>query len=195
MEPPAKHLCVFTGQGIGPSYTEWKLRVLANLDERQIRSSVLPPLEEMNAAARRNYIKNDAILYNLLLMSLSGEALLFAMQNFGLSEETPEDSVLGYQLFLALKTKYFQQMTPAEELQLRMKLMAAKFSSTAAQFASHVVKIRHDLLTRAAVNYNQEKIKSLDWDLYNLTLAQLPIRFSNFVAMERSKPEVIIDIV
>ena len=112
-----------------------------------------------------------------------------------LSEETPEDSVLGYQLFLALKTKYFQQMTPVEELQLRMNLMAAKFSSTAAQFASHVVKIRHDLLTRAAVNYNQEKIKSLDWDLYNLTLAQLPIRFSNFVAMERSKPEVIIDIV
>ena len=151
MEPPAKQLCVFTGQGIGPSYTEWKLRVLANLDERQIRSSVLPPSEEMNAAARRNYIKNDAILYNLLLMSLSGEALLFAMQNFGLSEETPEDSVLGYQLFLALKTKYFQQMTPAEELQLRMKLMAAKFNSTAVQFTSHVIKFRHELLTRAAV--------------------------------------------
>ena len=107
MEPPAKQLCVFTGQGIGPSYTEWKLRVLANLDERQIRSSVLPPSEEMNAAARRNYIKNDATLYNLLLMSLSGEALLFAMQHFGLSEETPEDSVFGYRLFLALKTKYF----------------------------------------------------------------------------------------
>ena len=67
MEPPAKQLCVLTGQGIGPSYTEWKLRVLAALDERQIRSSVLLPLGEMNAAARRTYIKNDATLYNLLL--------------------------------------------------------------------------------------------------------------------------------
>ena len=28
-----------------------------------------------------------------------------------------------------------------------------------------------------------------------MTLAQLPIRFSNFVAMERAKPEAIIDIV
>ena len=127
MEPPAKKQCIFTGQGIGPSYTEWKLRVLANLDERQIRSSVLPPLEEMNAAARRTYIKNDATLYNLLLMSLSGEALLFAMQNFGLTEETPEDTCLGFHLFQALKTKYFQAITHAEELQLRMKLMAAKF--------------------------------------------------------------------
>ena len=88
MEPPAKQLCVFTGQGIGPTYPEWKIRVLAALDERQIRASVLPPQEEMNAAARRTYFKNDAILYNLLLMSLSGEALLFAMQNFGLTEET-----------------------------------------------------------------------------------------------------------
>ncbi len=195
MEPPAKQLCVFNGQGIGPAFTEWKLRILAALDERQIRSSVLPPPEEMNAAARRTYIKNYATLYNLLLMSLSGEPLLFAIQNFGLTEDTPEDSCLGYRLFGALKMKYFQPMTHAEELQLRMKLMAAKFSSTAAQFASHVVKIRHELLTRAAVNYNQEKIKSLDWDLYNLTLAQLPIRFSNFVAMERAKPEAIIDIV
>ena len=111
-----------------------------------------------------------------------------------MTEETPEDTCLGFHLFQALKTKYFQAMTHAEE-QLRMKLMAAKFSSTAAQFASHVVKIRHELLTWAAVNFNQEKIKSLDWDLYNLTLAQLPIRFSNFVAMERAKPEALIDIV
>ncbi len=195
MEPPTKQLCVFNGQGIGPAFTEWKLRVLANLDERQIRSSVLPPSEEMNAAARRTYIKNDAILYNILLSSLSGEALLFAMQNYGLSEETAEDSCLGYQLFGALKAKYFQMMTPAEELQLRMKLMAAKFSSTAAQFTSHVIKIRYDLLTRAAVNYNQAKVNSLDVDLYNLTLAQLPIRFANFVAIERAKPDAIIDIV
>ncbi len=40
---------------------------------------------------------------------------------FGLSEETPEDSCLGYQLFGALKAKYFQMMKLAEELQLRMK--------------------------------------------------------------------------
>ena len=86
-------------------------------------------------------------------------------------------------------------MTHAEELQLRMKLMAAKFSSTAAQFTSHVAKVRHELLTRAAVNYNQAKVNSLDWDLYNMTLAKLPISFSNFVAMERAKPEAIIDIV
>ena len=195
MEPPAKQLCVFNGQGIGPVFTELKLRILAALDERQIRSSVLPPPEEMNAAARRTYIKNDATLYNLLLMSLSGEPLLFAIQNFGLTEDTPEDACLGYRLFGALKMKYFQPMTHAEELQLRMKLMAAKFSPTAAQFASHVVKIRHELLTRAAANYNIAKVNSLDWDLYNLTLAQLPIRFSNFVAMERAKPEAIIDIV
>ena len=187
MEPPAKQLCVFTGQGIGPSYTEWKLRVLATLDERQIRSSVLMPADFQNAAARRTYIKNDATLYNVLVTSLSNEALLFAMQNYGLSEDTPEDACLGYRLFVALKTKYFQPMTHAEELQLRMKLMAAKFSSTAIQYTSHVVKIRHELLTRAAVNYNQAKINSLDWDLYNLTMAQLPIRFSNFVAMEREK--------
>ena len=83
MEPPAKQQCIFTGQGIGPTYPEWKIRALAALDKRQIRSSVLPPPEEMNAAARRTYIKNDTTLYNLLLMSLSGEALLFAMQNFG----------------------------------------------------------------------------------------------------------------
>ena len=195
MEPPAKQLCVFTGQGIGPSYTEWKLRVLATLDERQIRSSVLMPADFQNAAARRAYIKNDATLYNILVTSLSNEALLFAMQNYGLSEDTPEDACLGYRLFVALKTKYFQPMTHAEELQLRMKLMAAKFSSTAIQYTSHVVKIRHELLTRAAVNYNQAKINSLDWDLYNLTLAQLPTRFSNFVAMKRAKPEALIDIV
>ena len=91
----------------------------------------------MNAATRRAYIENDATLYNVLLTSLSGEALLFVMQNYGLTEETPEDSCLGYQLFGALKAKYFQMMTPAEELQLRMKLMAAKFSSTAAQFTIH----------------------------------------------------------
>ena len=195
MEPPAKQLCVFTGQGIGPSYTEWKLRVLATLDERQIRSSVLMPADFQNVAARRTYIKNDAILYNLLLTSLSGEALLFAMQNFGLKEETPEDSCLGYQLFVALKSKYFQAMTHAEELLLRMKLMSAKFSSTAVQFTNHVLKVRHDLLTRAAVNYTQAKVNSLDFDLYNMTLAQLPVRFANFVAMERAKPEALIDIV
>ncbi len=74
-------------------------------------------------------------------------------------------------------------------------MMAAKFSSTAAQFTSHVIKIRYDLLTRAAVNYNQAKVNSLDWDLYNMTLAQLPIRFANFVAIERAKPDAIIDIV
>ena len=71
MEPPAKQQCIFTGQGIGPTYPEWKIKTLAALDERQIRASVLPPPEEMNAAARRTYIKNDATLYNLLLMSLS----------------------------------------------------------------------------------------------------------------------------
>ena len=125
MEPPAKQLCVFNGQGIGPAFTEWKLRVLAALDERQIRSSVLPPSEEINAAARRTYIKNDATLYNLLLMSLSCEVLLFAIQNFGLMEETPEGACLDYQSFVALKAKYFQPMTHAEELQLRIKLMAA----------------------------------------------------------------------
>ena len=58
-----------------------------------------------------------------------------------------------------------------------------------------MVKIRYELLTRAAVNYNIAKVNSLDWDLYNMTLAQLPVRFSNFVAMERAKPEAIIDIV
>ena len=195
MEPPAKQLCVFNGQGIGPAFTEWKLRVLANLDERQIRSSVLPPQEEMTAAARRIYIKNDATLYNLLLMSLSGEPLLFAIQNFGLTEDTPEDSCLGYRLFVALKMKYFQPMTHAEELQLRMKLMAAKFNLTAVQFTSHVIKIRYELLTRAATNYNIAKVNSLDWNFYNMTLAQLPVRFSNFVAMERSKAEAVIDIV
>ena len=192
---PAKQLCIFTGQGIGPTYSEWKIRVLAVLNERQIRSSVLPPPEEMNAAARRTYIKNDATLYNLLLMSLSGEVLLFAMQNFGLTEETPEDSCLGYQLFVALKSKYFQPMTHAEELLLRMKLMSAKFSSTAVQFTNYVLKVRHDLLTRAAVNYTQAKVNSLDFDLYNMTLAQLPVRFANFVATERAKPEALIDIV
>ena len=82
MEPPAKQLCVFTGQGIGPTYPEWKIRVLAALDKRQIRASVLPPPDEMTAATRRAYIKNDATLYNVLLTSLSGEALLYAMQNF-----------------------------------------------------------------------------------------------------------------
>ena len=93
------------------------------------------------------------------------------MQNFGLTEETPEDSCLGYQLFVALKSKYFQAMTHAEELLLRMKLMSAKFSSTAVQFTNHVLKVRHDLLTRAAVNYTQAKVNSLDFDLYNMTLA------------------------
>ena len=47
----------------------------------------------MNTATRRAYIKNDATLYNVLSTSFSSEALLFAMQNFGLSEETPEDSL------------------------------------------------------------------------------------------------------
>ncbi len=114
MEPPAKQLCVFTGQGIGPSYTEWKLRVLATLDERQIRSSVLMPADFQNAAARRAYIKNDATLYNVLVTSLSNEALLFAMQNYGLSEDKPEDACLGYRLFVALKKKYIQPKTQAE---------------------------------------------------------------------------------
>ena len=79
MEPPAKQLCVFTGKGIGPSYTEWKIRTLAALDERRIRASVLPPPDEMTAATRRAYIKSDATFYNVLLTSLSGEALLYAM--------------------------------------------------------------------------------------------------------------------
>ena len=82
--------------------------------------------EDHNAAKTAAYFKADNSLYNIIISNLSGEALLFASQNFEVKEDTAQDAYLGNKLLEALKTKYSGRLTDQEAHVMEMKVLTAK---------------------------------------------------------------------
>ena len=100
MEPNAaslaqlKQLPMFNGQK--ETFPPWQLKLIANAREKGIQEALLPIPDALGAARTTAYFKADNSLYNTILTSLSGDALLFAQQRFAVKEDTPVDAYLGH---------------------------------------------------------------------------------------------------
>ena len=98
-----KAMPMFSGQK--ETFPPWQLKLIANAREKGIQEALLPIPDVLGAARMAAYFKADNSLYNTIITSLSGDALLFATQRFSVKEDTPIDAYLGHQLYQAMKAK------------------------------------------------------------------------------------------
>ena len=75
-------------KGSSPSFAEWKIRVISQCRDKGIQEALQVISDGLNAAKILAYHKADNSVYNIIISNLSGEALLFASQNFEVKEDT-----------------------------------------------------------------------------------------------------------
>ena len=80
----AQKLPNFNGRkSSSPTFSEWKIRMISQCRDKSIQEALQAITPEHNSAAKvLAYFKADNSLYNIIISNLSGEALLFASQNF-----------------------------------------------------------------------------------------------------------------
>ena len=105
-----KAMPMFSGQK--ETFSPWQLKLIVNVREKGIQEALLPIPDALGAARTAAYFKADNSLYNTIITSLSGDALLFATQRFSVKEDTSIDAYLGHQLYQAMKKKYAGGLTP-----------------------------------------------------------------------------------
>ena len=94
----------FSGKkGSSPPFTEWQLRLVSQCRDKGIHEALLPIPEGLNPAKTLAYHKADNSVYNVILSNISGDALSFASQNFGVKEDTAADAYLGYTYVIFIK--------------------------------------------------------------------------------------------
>ena len=92
-----------------PDFPEYELKLVALCREKFVHEALLPIGNARNAAKTLIYLKADNCLYNMLITSLTGEALLYASQEFPVKHDTPDDAYLGHKLYQGLKERYAAQ--------------------------------------------------------------------------------------
>ena len=125
--PPAQKLPNFNGRKLSsPTFPEWKIRMISQCRDKGIQEALQAIPADHSAPKTLIYFKADNSLYNIIISNLSGEALLFASQNFEVKEDTAPDAYLGNKLWEALKTKYSGRVTDQEAHVMEMKVLTAK---------------------------------------------------------------------
>ena len=116
----------FTGKkGSSPTFQEYLLKLIALCREKFIHEALLPIGEELNAAKTLIYQKADNGVYNAIITSISGEALIFASQHFPVKEDIPSDAYLGQKLYQGLKERFAADLKPQEIFNLEMIIFGA----------------------------------------------------------------------
>ena len=184
--PQLKQLPMFSGPK--ETFPPWQLKLIANAREKGIQEALLPIPEGQGAAKTAAYFKADNSLYNTIITSLSGDALLFATQKFGVQEDTPADAYLGHHLYQAMKAKYAGGITPQETFLLEMKILNAKCDKRDVSSSLQYIQTRcHAFITKTQADEATTLI--LDNKIVQVILNSLPKSYQTFVGIHRGQPQ------
>ena len=140
----------FNGRkGSSPSFPEWKIRVISLCRDKGIQEAMQVIPEDLSAAKTLAYYKADNSVYNIIISNLSGEALLFASQNFEVKEDTAADAYYGYHLWQALKTKYSGRLTDQEVHMMEMKILTAKSDRNVLSYVQYIQTHRFNFISKS----------------------------------------------
>ena len=183
----AQKLPNFNGRkSSSPTFSEWKIRMISQCRDKSIQEALQAITPEHNSAAKvLAYFKADNSLYNIIISNLSGEALLFASQNFEVKEDTPSTAYLGNKLWEALKTKYSGQITDQEAHVMEMKVLTAKCDKSVPSFVQYIQTHRFNFISKT--NADVEQTVALDKKIVQTVLIGLPKSYQTFVSIQRTK--------
>ena len=190
MDPnaPAQKLPNFNGKKLSsPTFAEWKIRMISQCRDKGIQEALQVIPEDLSTAKTLAYYKADNSLYNIIISNLSGEALLFASQNFEVKEDTAQDAYLGYKLWQALKTKYSGRLTDQEVHVMEMKVLTAKCDKNVPSYVQYIQTHRFNFISKT--NADEAKTVALDKKIVQTVLIGLPKSYQTFVSIQRALSE------
>ena len=179
----------FSGKkGSSPTFQEYQLKLIALCREKFIHEALLPIGEDLNAAKTLIYQKADNGVYNAIITSISGEALIFASQHFPVKEDTPSDAYLGQKLYQGLKERFAADLKPQEIFNLEMKIFGAKCGEkTVTSYVQYIENARFNFITKT--HLDDENTISLDKKIVQLILNGLPKSYQTFTFLQRALEE------
>ena len=184
----AQKLPNFNGRKLSsPTFPEWKIRMISQCRDKGIQEALQPITEGLNPAKTLLYFKADNSLYNIIISNLSGEALLFASQNFEVKEDTEDDAYLGHNLWEALKTKYSGRLTDQEAHAMELKVLTAKCEKNVPSFVQFIQTNRFNFISKT--NADADQTVALDKKIVQTVLMGLPKSYQTFVSIQRAKDE------
>ena len=160
MDPNAqtaqKLLPNFNGRKLSsPTFPEWKIRMISQCRDKGIQEALQAIPKDLGAAKTAAYFKADNSLYNIIISNFSGEALLFASQNFEVKEDTAVDAYLGNKLWEALKTKYSGRLTDQEAHVMEMKVLTAKCDKNVPSYVQYIQTHRFNFISKTNADEEQ----------------------------------------
>ena len=190
MDPNAqtakKLLPNFNGKKLSsPTFQEWRIRIVSQCRDKGIQEALQAIPAEQTAAKLLAYFKADNSLYNIIISNLSGEALLFASQNFEVKEDTAPTAYLGNKLWEALKTKYSGRVTDQEAHVMEMKVLTAKCDKNVPSYVQYIQTHRFNFISKT--NADEEQTLALDKKIVQTVLIGLPKSYQTFVSIQRAK--------
>ncbi len=172
-QPAQKLPTDFNGRKLSsPTFSEWKVRIVSQCRDKGIQEALQNIPADHNAAKTLVYFKADNSLYNIIISNLSGEALLFASQNFEVKEDTASTAYLGNKLWEALKTKYSGRVTDQEAHVMEMKVLTAKCDKNVPSYVQYIQTHRFNFISKT--NADDEQTVALDKKIVQTVLIGLP---------------------
>ena len=119
-----------------------------------------------------------------MMNSLTGDAFVFAIQKFPITEINKDEDFIGLRLFMGLKAKYDIALIRSEVFQKKQDIFNFQLRGNVTNFLKEITNTRHFLLSHSKMSDGQ--ITLFDEDILQSILAKLSDSYNAFVIATRA---------